>query len=511
MHRSIPAVGLAAGLLALAVGAPPAAFAVGGGTDPVVAPPVYPTTTTPVAGWKLIGNLRRPPAYNDTYGVSAVLIAPRLVLASAHAAGEKGGSFTLPTGESAKFVANGVRPRQPRVGQNDFTADGNADISLQLLDRALPMPAGGFPLLLKDRLTLGLDRSLPGFVLWGGRGGTVGGKSLVGWSRPGGTLLAGYPRLSVIDGDSGSTGLLYRSATAQPMMAGVNTTASIGILGQGDVNFGQVPNGVTFNDPLVVSGWTSATRYPTVGDWLSAQLKSLASANRGLVLPTFTTLAQAGINVAALAPAAPEYFRSGSPTATSVQLAWDHSAETRIPRTGYRIYDSAQLAAPRVTTGTALTVTGLTAGKEHRFTIRAYNANGESADLRNYVGEDPATVTFARPVTGLSVTTRAADGSTTGEFGGGEPGADYCATATWAPSVADPGTTIDAYEVMLGAEFAGEVPASAASGGQLSIQRCGLSPSQLQTFTVMPLVAGAAGAPAAASATTPAGPAPGTR
>lgn len=483
---------LAAGLLVAALATPATALAIENGTDPIVTVPAYPGTTTAVGGWDLIGNIRRPAPLDatDGGGVSGVLIAPRLVLASAHGAGEQGGTYVSPSGATAKIVANALRAGQRRANQQDGTADGNADISLSLLDRDLPTPPGGFPLLLTDRLTEGLVPSLPGFVLWGGRGGTTAGKSLVGWGRPGGTPIASEARLATVEGDSGSTGLLYRSATARPIMPGVNVFTSKTQLGQVDLLFGGVPSNVTLADPLVL-GTTATTKYATVGAWLTAAINSLVAANPGLQQPVFTTLAGAGIDLTTLRPTAPSFFRNTA-SATSTTLTWDNPTETRIPRTGYRITDSANPAQPVTTTGTSVTVSGLSPSVEHHLTLRAYNANGDSPDQRSWFGEDSSTLIYARPVTGLTVTT---------ELVNGPSGPDYCATATWSAPVTDPGTVIDSYDVDLGGTYV--LPEL----GATRAKRCGLSPSQLQTVTVQPVVGPAVGAPASASAMTPPAPA----
>ncbi len=144
------------------------------------------------------------------------------------------------------------------------------------------------------------------------------------------------------------------------------------------------------------------------------------------------------------------------------------------------------------TTGTSVTVSGLSPSVEHHLTLRAYNANGDSPDQRSWFGEDPSTLIYARPVTGLTVTT---------ELVNGPSGPDYCATATWSAPVTDPGTVIDSYDVDLGGTYV--LPEL----GATRAKRCGLSPSQLQTVTVQPVVGPAVGAPASASAMTPPAPA----
>ncbi|WP_432995823.1 fibronectin type III domain-containing protein [Dactylosporangium sp. CA-233914] len=61
-------------------------------------------------------------------------------------------------------------------------------------------------------------------------------------------------------------------------------------------------------------------------------------------------------------------------TNTSLALAWN--ASTGSP-TGYRVYEGATVRATVTTTST--TVSGLTAGSTHTYTVKAYNAQGESA------------------------------------------------------------------------------------------------------------------------------------
>ncbi len=175
--------------------------------------------------------------------------------------------------------------------------------------------------------------SLPGFVLWGGRGGTTAGKSLVGWGRPGGTPIASEARLATVEGDSGSTGLLYRSATARPIMPGVNVfTPARRSSARSTCSSAAFPSNVTLADPLVL-GTTATTKYATVGAWLTAAINSLVAANPGLQQPVFTTLAGAGIDLTTLRPTAPSFFRNTA-SETSTTLTWDNPTETRIPRTG---------------------------------------------------------------------------------------------------------------------------------------------------------------------------------
>ncbi|MFF4413033.1 fibronectin type III domain-containing protein [Streptosporangium sp. NPDC001559] len=65
---------------------------------------------------------------------------------------------------------------------------------------------------------------------------------------------------------------------------------------------------------------------------------------------------------------------SVTPTATSITLTWVASSGTV---TGYRVYEGATQKAQ--VTGTTATISGLDACRAYNYTIKAYNANGESA------------------------------------------------------------------------------------------------------------------------------------
>lgn len=492
--------------LALALALPNAALATGGGTDPVTNPPVYPGTSTPVNGWQSVGILRRPPALDDTgWGASAVLVAPRIVLASGHAAGEPGGTFTTPTGDRAVFQIGGIQPKQRRLDPiEDVT--GTADISVMLLDRPLPAPPGGFPLLLKDRVTLDLISSLPGYSLWDGRGGTgVKGQTVAGWARNDGKSMAGYPSLGNVDGDSGSTHFLYTSPTARPIMPGITVKENY------DLVFGGLMGPqVTFGEALQPS---PTENFATVGDWLSAQIDGLVAEHPGLERPTFVTLAQAGIDVRTLRPSAPRDLKLVAQSNTSVKLTWSHPADTRIPRLGYYVYDSARPNTRYSVSDPTITLSGLDPQVSHRITVRAFNMNGESPVARaarqngaTIVGSDePDAHTYMQAVSGLTVTTeRARSVTPSGQA------TDYCATAAWQEPTAPSGATVDSYRVSLG----GAVLVTGLdlartfdklADGRLSYRHCGLSPAEAQTFTVNAVSGQVFGAPATATATTPTG------
>jgi chitinase len=78
-------------------------------------------------------------------------------------------------------------------------------------------------------------------------------------------------------------------------------------------------------------------------------------------------------------PGAPTNLRVSAVTDTSIALAWNASTGTV---TGYRVYEGTALRT--TVTGLTATLTGLVACSNHTYTVRAYNANGESS---------PATVT----------------------------------------------------------------------------------------------------------------------
>jgi chitodextrinase len=72
-------------------------------------------------------------------------------------------------------------------------------------------------------------------------------------------------------------------------------------------------------------------------------------------------------------PSAPGNLRSTGTTNTSISLAWNASSGTV---TGYRVYEGSTVRA--TVTATSATVSGLSAGTTHTYTVKAYNAQGES-------------------------------------------------------------------------------------------------------------------------------------
>lgn len=100
------------------------------------------------------------------------------------------------------------------------------------------------------------------------------------------------------------------------------------------------------------------------------------------------------------APTTPNSPRVTGTSTTSVSLAWNASTDN-VGVTGYDVYRDGALATS--VTGTAATVTGLTAGTEYRFTIRAKDRAGNvsphspavTATTDETGGEDPRFVQAA--------------------------------------------------------------------------------------------------------------------
>ncbi|WP_426504151.1 carbohydrate-binding protein [Dactylosporangium sp. McL0621] len=80
-------------------------------------------------------------------------------------------------------------------------------------------------------------------------------------------------------------------------------------------------------------------------------------------------------------PSAPGNLRVTSTANTSIALAWNASTGTV---TGYRVYEGSTVRA--TVTATSTTVSGLTAGTTHTYTVKAYNAQGESGASNSATG-----------------------------------------------------------------------------------------------------------------------------
>ncbi len=113
------------------------------------------------------------------------------------------------------------------------------------------------------------------------------------------------------------------------------------------------------------------TAYPGAG-WTPAATPALwqdlgaCSGGGGPTTPPPTT--PSGV------PSAPGNVRVTGTNNTSISLAWNAVTGTV---TGYRVYEGTTVRA--TVTATSATVSGLTAGTTHTYTVKAYNAQGESA------------------------------------------------------------------------------------------------------------------------------------
>jgi len=80
-------------------------------------------------------------------------------------------------------------------------------------------------------------------------------------------------------------------------------------------------------------------------------------------------------------PGAPTNLQVTGVTSSSISLSWGASSGTV---TGYRVYEGATQRAQ--VTGTSATIGGLGACTSHTYTVRAYNANGESPNSNSASG-----------------------------------------------------------------------------------------------------------------------------
>lgn len=477
------------------------AFAYGGGFNPAVTPAAFPGTSTAVHGWKLTG----------TGAATNVQVAPRWVISSKHAGLTVGKTYQAPTGQTSKVVAY-YAPSQARTG------GGNADISVSLLETAIAAPTGGFPYLLTEAIGTDLNASLPGYVLWSGQGATTAPPvPSVGWARPDGFSYTGSRNLESVGGDSGSTGLLYRTSTARPIMPGVVDYA-MGTTRQ----FGA---DTAFSDGLVPA--TSGTSYASVTAWLQAQLAKHTVATP----PTFASFAGAGIAFSTLKPSAPRGIAVSAATPTSATVAWRHATDTRVPRTGYRVTVSPSGRVINLgSTATSTTITGLATGTNYTFTVKAVNANGESnvarAELMLVASgtpesalKEPQSVSYKlRPnpgaVQGLTVTGERDTGSGSIQDGGsGQPETEYCVVARFGAATPGTGSTITRYETRVNGTLVnkplradGTDPSiTPGDDGKFTVRRCGLQAGAATTVQVIAKSDVQAGPVAQVTASTPTG------
>lgn len=441
------------------------AQAIGGGFNPSTEPPVYPGSSRTVDTWKAIGTHGAP----ITEGASLTLVAPRWVIASEHAGVATSQTFQAPDGRTSRVLAY-YEPSIPGVYKTngDRGLKPAADISLSLLETPMTAPATGFPKLLEDAVSPAVADVLPGHVLWAGHGGFLFPKiPSVQWSYPSGLPIPGRAEVAQIPGDSGSPGLYFPTANADPLIVGLASYAGV----QPPLGSGKHTN---LNDPV---GQTIQGDYATVKDWLKAMMARHPEA----APPAWTTLAQSGVRLADLPPLAPTNVRVAAAAPTAIAIAWDKPPASEAPRTGFEI-----TVSPAPTTGKSIytvgdvssftLLSGLALGTEYAFTVRAVGPNGKSPvrsthTVRYRMRSNPSAVQDPRLTTSRSFE----DGQIL-----------YCARLSWLPATPGAGTTITRYEVA----FNGVTGSSAVThlepgvDGRLSASKCGYSAAQQVTATV---------------------------
>src|SRR5690606_17535268 len=109
------------------------------------------------------------------------------------------------------------------------------------------------------------------------------------------------------------------------------------------------------------SGYTAVLAAPTNKRVTGTTNRAIAAAR------TATTGGCTGV------PAAPTNLRVTGTSNCSISLAWNSTSGTV---TGYRVYEGSTQRAQ--VSGTSATISGLGACTTHTYTVRAYNASGES-------------------------------------------------------------------------------------------------------------------------------------
>ncbi len=436
--------------LALALGtggvAATSAQAVGNGVLATSAPVVYPGTTTPIDSWRLIGG-------GDA---SATQVAPRWVLASGHAPAN--GLWTHDrgsTGADAVYIPKnsaGVRV---------------ADVSLTLLTDPLPAPQSGWPRLLTTQPG-DLVNVLPGQVLFAGFGGTSMDTlpvPNVGWATPAGLRAPGEPRLQAINGDSGSSAFWHPTPSAPPVITAITSAPDVAETTPWTINMQR-----TFWQPLPEAPVGSSAT--TIGEWIREQIAKHPEATP----PTWVELDEV-VSLDTLRPLPPTNVRVSSSTATSISVAWDHPADTRAARTGYRVtWNGGSATVPA--SSTLFRATGLTVGQRYTLSVRALNDHGESPIVEGTPSEVSYDVrTPPGAVRDTSIT----------EEKSIDPGflTNYCAEARWTAPAAVAGTTVTSYDVRIdGVRVPSSDVQQLADSERWSVRRCGFEPSSNHTFSI---------------------------
>jgi hypothetical protein len=255
---------------------------------------------------------------------------------------------------------------RPTIGY-DEDARG-IDLTLEYLSAPINVP-GTFPKILDTRVDMGLDDSLPGWILNAGYGYNAttppnNTTPTVTWSTPYGLTAPGATTRPVATGgDSGGAMFWYPTATAAPVLAGM-------LVYGGETSIG-------------VQETVGGTN-PVTGERVRAFMDAAFAARAGepnATAPTFTTVEQQAGAFTTLKPAAVSEAYSDLTGATKVRAAWLMPNASVVPRTGFRVYFNGVLKATVGPNATNVTVTGLNWLTKYKVRVVAYNANGESVSI----------------------------------------------------------------------------------------------------------------------------------
>ncbi|GAA5063117.1 chitinase [Thermocatellispora tengchongensis] len=151
-----------------------------------------------------------------------------------------------------------------------------------------------------------------------------------------------------------------------------------------------LPAGATVSSSWDASMSRNGQRFTFTGTW-NGTLAPGASASFGFIgspgsaTPSNCTLNGASCTDGGTGPQPGVPGKPGTPSATStsssITLSWGASSGTV---TGYRVYEGTVVKA--TVTGTSATISGLAACSSHTYTVKAYNAQGESAASDSVTG-----------------------------------------------------------------------------------------------------------------------------
>lgn len=483
--------------------------------------PYFPQSTTPIESWRLVGTGGYLAIPNDPgsarYGASQVRVSKRFVIGSEHARLGDGGWYIQPR-HSGVEVDKTFHSTQRVVVEPDNDSSGDLEVSpgkyevdlrLSRLAVDLPEPAGGYPKLLKDYVGPDLASVLPGYVLWAGmgNGNRENGEPHIGWTTPSGRNAPGHGRVDLANGDSGSSGFWYQTANARPVIASHIMTSDRDALTFGDtVSYGtRLQPGAGANE-----------KYTTIAAYLEAQFQKYPAAER----PDWTTFEQEGVRFNELKPPAPREIRVDAASPTSANIAWAHTTENRVPRTGYVV-----TVTPATSFGSTFTVShetpsyevkGLTAGTQYTVKVVAKNDNGVSpaatkrSGLPNFFDRtkatdaellEPQSVTYTPHANPTSAVADVVTSAAVASYGSpGNQTLDYCANVSWQIPTAPAGEQLDGLTMSFGGDeikaatgttspavgrFGQTATTYGVQNGRGSFRICGLTPNKSYGVVLM--------------------------